>query len=180
MNSNQGSIRKIDYMCIKTSSEGEWYFSISGIKSVTVIVYRRELYLAVLITCLERFESYFEISCSGFVFILWINFIFVTRLAQFFILKKKPTTKQKKKKTNPEKTLPKDQIHLRREKKNNWFIWEKLFKVTNFKNFFRDLWHLRYILTFWGGGGGKHLDIILIIGLIEVKFCMYPSISNFK
>lgn len=89
---------------------------------MTVIVYRRELYLAVLITCLERFESYFEISCSGFVFILWINFIFVTRLAQFFILKKKTTTKQKKKKTNPEKTLPKDQIHLRREKKNNCFF----------------------------------------------------------
>lgn len=48
---------------------------------MTVIVFRRELYLAVLIICLERFESYFEISCGGFVFILWINFIFVTRLA---------------------------------------------------------------------------------------------------
>lgn len=93
---------------------------------MTVIVYRRELYLAVLITCLERFESYFEISCSGFVFILWINFIFVTRLAQFFILKKNPN-KPKEKKPNPEKTLPKDQIHLRREKKNNCFFLRKAF-----------------------------------------------------
>lgn len=42
MNSNKDSIRKIDYMCIKTSSEEEWYFSISGIKSVTVFVFRRE------------------------------------------------------------------------------------------------------------------------------------------
>lgn len=34
---------------------------------MTAVAFRREVYLAAVITCLQRFESHLEISCSVFV-----------------------------------------------------------------------------------------------------------------
>lgn len=103
---------------------------------MTGIVYRRELYLAVLITCLERFESYFEISCSGFVFILWINFIFVTRLAQFFRLKKKSNqTKKKKRKQTQRKHYLKIKSIFGGKKRTTVFFEKSFLRLQTSKTF---------------------------------------------
>lgn len=80
----------------------ERYFGL-GTKLVTAVAFRREVYLAVIITCLQRFESHIlkflvvflcSFSVDKFSFCDKINIILWEK--------------------NLEKTLSKDQIHLGR------------------------------------------------------------------